>query len=114
MDRVEPNVHLARNTLQLKSFLLLGLELSTQRLRLLLQRVHPRLNIGDLGLLSGDRFSLGDEPDGSAKFIAALKPLIGAIDVELIREASLLADQAENKQTPEGAARWLNEKIGKR
>ena len=49
-----------------------------------------------------------------AKFIAALKPLIGAIDVELIREASLFADQAENKQTPEGAARWLNEKIGKR
>lgn len=48
------------------------------------------------------------------KFIAALKPLIGSIDVELIREASLLADRAENKQTPEGAARWLNEKIGKR
>jgi osmoprotectant transport system permease protein len=48
------------------------------------------------------------------KFLAALKPLIGAIDVETIREASLLADRAENRQTPEGAARWLKQKIGKK
>jgi osmoprotectant transport system permease protein len=48
------------------------------------------------------------------KFIATLKPLIGMINVDLIREASLLADRAENKQTPAGAARWLKQKIEKR
>jgi osmoprotectant transport system permease protein len=48
------------------------------------------------------------------KLLAALKPLLGAISVELIREASLLADRAENKQTPDGAARWLNQRIEKR
>lgn len=48
------------------------------------------------------------------KFIAALKPLIGAIDIDKMREASLLADRAENKQTPEGAARWLKSQIEKR
>ena len=48
------------------------------------------------------------------KFIAALKPLLGAIDVDLIREASLLVDRPQNKQTPEGAARWLKTKIEKR
>ncbi len=45
------------------------------------------------------------------KFLAALKPLLGAIDVEWMREASLLADRAENKETPEGAARWLLRKL---
>lgn len=48
------------------------------------------------------------------KFIAALRPLLGAIDVELIRAASLLADRAENKETPERAARWLQREIEKR
>jgi osmoprotectant transport system permease protein len=48
------------------------------------------------------------------KFIAALKSLVGAINVDLIREASLLADRAENKQTPEGAARWLRQRIEKK
>jgi osmoprotectant transport system permease protein len=48
------------------------------------------------------------------KLLAALKPLIGAIDVDLIRDASLLADRAENKQTPESAARWLKQQIEKR
>ncbi len=48
------------------------------------------------------------------KFIAALKSLVGAIDVDKMRDASLLADRAENKQTPEGAARWLKSQIEKR
>lgn len=48
------------------------------------------------------------------RFIAALRPLLGAIDVELIREASLRADRAGNKETPESAARWLKQKIEKR
>lgn len=48
------------------------------------------------------------------KFLAALKPLIDAVNIDWIREASLLADRAENKQTPEGAARWLKQKIESR
>ena len=49
-----------------------------------------------------------------AAFLAALKPLIGAIDVEQMREASLLADRRDNKQTVEDAARWLSERLQKR
>ncbi len=48
------------------------------------------------------------------RLLTALKPLIGAISVDLIREASLLADRSENKQTPEAAARWLKQQIEKR
>jgi osmoprotectant transport system permease protein len=48
------------------------------------------------------------------KLLSALKPLIGAIDIEKMREASLLADRAENQQTPEGAARWLWQQIEKK
>ena len=46
-------------------------------------------------------------------FLAALRPLIGAIDVDDMREASLLADRPENKQTVEDAARWLNPRLKK-
>jgi osmoprotectant transport system permease protein len=48
------------------------------------------------------------------KLLSALKPLIDAINIDLIREASLLADRSENKQTPESAARWLKQRIEKR
>lgn len=48
------------------------------------------------------------------KLLAALNPLVGAINVDQMREASLLADRPENKQTPEGAARWLWQQIEKR
>ena len=48
------------------------------------------------------------------KMLSALKPLLGMISVEKMREASLLADRAENKQTPEGAARWLWQQIEKK
>lgn len=47
-------------------------------------------------------------------FLAALKPLIGAIDVEQMREASLLADRPEHKQTVEDAAHWLSERLKQR
>jgi osmoprotectant transport system permease protein len=44
------------------------------------------------------------------KLIAALKPLIGAIPVALMREANL---RAGNGQSAAQAAQWLSEKIGK-
>ncbi len=46
------------------------------------------------------------------KFAAALKPLIGAINVADMREANYQVDREENKKTPEQAAIWLAEKIG--
>ena len=42
-----------------------------------------------------------------ARFLAALKPLTGKIDVDLMRQANYLVDREEDKQTPEAAARWL-------
>ncbi|MEX2127891.1 MAG: glycine betaine ABC transporter substrate-binding protein [Xanthobacteraceae bacterium] len=44
----------------------------------------------------------------------ALAPLIGKIDVELMRAANLRADREENKETPAQAARWLSEQISRR
>src|SRR5690606_28016648 len=37
----------------------------------------------------------------------ALAPLVGRIDVELMREANLRADREQDKETPAQAARWL-------
>jgi len=41
----------------------------------------------------------------------SLKPLVGTIDVALMREANLRADRDQDKETPAQAARWLWEKI---
>jgi osmoprotectant transport system permease protein len=50
-----------------------------------------------------------DEP----KFIAALTPLVGAIPVELMREANYMVDRDVAKKSPEEAAAWLEGKISK-
>ena len=39
---------------------------------------------------------------------AALRPLIGAIPVERMRQANLMVDRDEDKRTPAEAARWLD------
>ena len=43
-------------------------------------------------------------------FLAALRPLVGAIDVGVMREANR---RASTGATPEAVARWLDEKIGR-
>jgi osmoprotectant transport system permease protein len=43
-------------------------------------------------------------------FLAALRPLVSAIDVKIMREANL---RAGTRATPEAAARWLWEQIGR-
>lgn len=48
------------------------------------------------------------------KLISALRPLLGAIDVETMRAANLRSDRTADQQTPVMAARWLNKRIGKR
>ncbi|WP_337847962.1 ABC transporter permease/substrate-binding protein [Sphingomonas sp.] len=47
-----------------------------------------------------------------ARFQAALRPLIGKIPVEAMREANLMVDRDMDKRTPEEAARWLAAKVG--
>jgi osmoprotectant transport system permease protein len=49
----------------------------------------------------------------NAQLMAAIRPLLNAIDVDTMRAASLRADRPENKETPEGAARWLWARIAK-
>ncbi len=48
-----------------------------------------------------------------ARFLAALRPLVGRIPVSAMREANYMVDRDTNKATPEAAARWLATKIGR-
>jgi osmoprotectant transport system permease protein len=45
---------------------------------------------------------------GDARFTGALRPLIGAIPVERMRQANLMVDRDADKRTPDEAARWLD------
>ena len=46
-----------------------------------------------------------------ARFTAALRPLLGAISVETMREANYMVDRDSDKATPEAAANWLAKRI---
>lgn len=45
---------------------------------------------------------------GDRRFVEALRPLIGAIPVERMRQANLMVDRDTDKRTPGEAARWLD------
>jgi osmoprotectant transport system permease protein len=47
------------------------------------------------------------------KLIAALKPLIGAIDLATMQQANLMVDRDTDKKSPEETARWLDAKISR-
>jgi len=47
-----------------------------------------------------------------ARFVAALRPLIGKVPVEAMREANYMVDRDAGKVSPEMAARWLERRIG--
>src|SRR5450432_245613 len=51
---------------------------------------------------------------GDARLQAALKPLLGKIDIADMREANLRASGNDATSSPDAVARWLWEKIGKR
>ncbi len=53
--------------------------------------------------------SRGDD----ARFVAALRPLVGAISVERMREANYRVDRDDAKASPEDAARWLERGLGR-
>ena len=50
---------------------------------------------------------------GDARFLAALRPLVGAIPVAAMREANYQVDRDVDKQTPGAAADWLAKRIGR-
>ena len=45
---------------------------------------------------------------GEARFLEALRPLLGAFPVERMRQANLMVDRDTDKRTPAEAARWLD------
>lgn len=47
-----------------------------------------------------------------ARMIAALKPLIGRVSVEAMREANYMVDRDVGKVSPDAAARWLERRVG--
>ena len=47
------------------------------------------------------------------RFIAALQPLVGAIPVAAMQQANYRVDRPDDKQSPEAAARWLAQRIGR-
>ncbi|MEA3038456.1 MAG: osmoprotectant transport system substrate-binding protein opuBD, partial [Sphingomonadales bacterium] len=42
-----------------------------------------------------------------ARFLAALRPLLGAIPIDRMRQANLMVDRDTDKKSPQEAARWL-------
>jgi osmoprotectant transport system permease protein len=51
---------------------------------------------------------------GDARLQAALKPLLGRIDIADMREANLRASGNDASSSPDAVARWLWDKVGKR
>jgi osmoprotectant transport system permease protein len=49
---------------------------------------------------------------GDVRFLAAIRPLVGRIPVEAMREANYQVDRDSDKRTPEQAAVWLAKKLG--
>lgn len=45
------------------------------------------------------------------RFLNALKPLIGAIDLKTMQQANLMVDREADKKTPEQAAVWLEQQL---
>jgi len=48
-----------------------------------------------------------------ADFVGAIQPLVGAIPVDLMREANYMVDRDKDKVSPEAAAKWLEGKLGR-
>ncbi len=49
---------------------------------------------------------------GDARFVDAIRPLVGRVPVAAMREANLMVDRDADKLSPEAAARWLEKKLG--
>ena len=58
-----------------------------------------------------DLYLAGYDISCRKRLVAALKPLVGAIPVEKMREANYRVDRDNNKQSPADSARWLDNAI---
>ncbi len=56
---------------------------------------------------------LGPKAARDAKLVATLRPLVGAVPVDKMRQANFMVDRATNKKTPDEAAKWLAGSIGR-
>jgi osmoprotectant transport system permease protein len=56
---------------------------------------------------------LGPKAARDAKMIAALRPLVGSIPVEVMRKANFMLDREKDKASPDEAARWLATAVGR-
>jgi osmoprotectant transport system permease protein len=50
---------------------------------------------------------LGPKAARDAKLVAAVRPLVGAVRVDTMRQANFMVDRASDKKTPDEAATWL-------
>jgi osmoprotectant transport system permease protein len=80
-----------------------------------------RIAAQDLAVLRDDRGAIPGydaillvAPDRAddERFISALMPLVDAIPVEAMRQANYRVDRDSDTQSPDAAARWLEEQIG--
>ena len=49
---------------------------------------------------------------GDRRLLAALKPMLGAVPVERMRQANLMVDRDADKNSPREAAAWLKRETG--
>jgi osmoprotectant transport system permease protein len=56
---------------------------------------------------------VGPSRGRDAKLLDTLRPLIGAIPVERMREANYMVDRDADKRSPDQAARWLASGLGR-
>ncbi|MBN8808947.1 MAG: ABC transporter permease/substrate-binding protein [Sphingomonas sp.] len=56
--------------------------------------------------------TIAKERSGDARFVTALRPLIGRVPVEAMREANYMVDRDVGKVSPDAAARWLEKRVG--
>ncbi len=54
---------------------------------------------------------LGRSAASDPEFVDALKPLVGAIGIDLMREANWMVDRDDDKRSPAEAAEWLDGQI---
>jgi osmoprotectant transport system permease protein len=55
---------------------------------------------------------LAPQRASDAALIEALRPLLDAIPIDVMREANLMVDRDVEKETPRAAAQWLAERLG--
>lgn len=56
---------------------------------------------------------LGPKAARDARLVTTLRPLVGAVPVDRMRQANFMVDRASDKKTPDEAATWLSGVIGR-